>query len=343
MVSIVLVTYNRAARLRLSIEDILRQTFKNFEVIICDDCSTDSTEEICREFKKRDPRIKYFRHEENIQMPANCNFGIEKAEHEYVAILHDGDRFKPDLIEQWYQAIAGNESVAFVFNSIGETDERNRIVNSYHEFEEGIVDRDQLLKDTFFRRWRFDSPVYGQAMVKKSLLKERGLLYRDFGFYADVDLWMDLLHDNDAYYCADTLITGPTKEIQPRLFEDGIINHFLLMFDMQLKHRKKAFANDPFRLSSEMLVLWVQSFFNLFYCLLLLVKNHSFASFIAAAGQLSHRVMFLIPWVITFVLYPILYPSLKLYSIIKGGITDLRPKLKRSKGEPVQWYDWLFK
>ena len=97
MVSIVLVTYNRAARLRLSIQDILDQTFKDFELIICDDCSTDSTESVCRQFEQRDPRIRYFRHPQNMKMPGNCNFGIEQAKFDYVAILHDGDRFKPEL------------------------------------------------------------------------------------------------------------------------------------------------------------------------------------------------------------------------------------------------------
>ena len=74
MVSIVLVTYNRAKRLRLSIQDILNQTFKDFELIICDDCSTDSTEDVCAEFAKADDRIRYYRHNSNLQMPANCNF-----------------------------------------------------------------------------------------------------------------------------------------------------------------------------------------------------------------------------------------------------------------------------
>lgn len=101
MISIILVTYNRAERLILSIQDILNQTFKNFELIICDDCSTDATEEICLEFVKKDARIKYYRHSSNMQMPANCNFGIKKAEFEYIAILHDGDRFSPDLIQKW--------------------------------------------------------------------------------------------------------------------------------------------------------------------------------------------------------------------------------------------------
>jgi len=99
MVSIVLVTYNRAKRLKLSIQDILKQTFKDFELIICDDCSTDATEAVCRGFVAKDDRIKYYRHASNLQMPANCNFGIQKSIYPYIAILHDGDRFKPDLIE----------------------------------------------------------------------------------------------------------------------------------------------------------------------------------------------------------------------------------------------------
>lgn len=342
MVSIVLVTFNRAARLSLSIQDILNQTFKDFELIICDDCSTDSTEKICREFQTRDPRIRYFRHDQNIQMPANCNFGIEKARSDYVAILHDGDRFKPDLIEQWHHAISNNERVGFVFNSIGETDEKNQIINSFHPFQEGVIDRDVLLKK-YFRRWRFDSPVYGEAMVRKALLSERGLLHSDFGFYADVDLWMDLLHDYDAYYCADTLITGPTKEIQPRLFDDNIIDHFLLMFDMQMKHRKKEFANRPFKFRYEMTILWAQAFFYLFYCLLLVVKNHSLEFFLRIPRLFGRRTVFIIPWAVTLIFYPILYPLLKLFTFAKAALPKLRMWRHRKKGEPAQWLSSLWR
>jgi glycosyltransferase involved in cell wall biosynthesis len=336
MVSIVLVTYNRASRLKLSIRDILNQSFKDFELIICDDCSTDSTEQVCRDFEKRDSRIRYFRHDKNLAMPANCNFGINKSSFDYVAILHDGDRFKPTLIEQWYNAISTNDSVGFVFNSIGETDEHEQVVNSFHEFNEGVVGRDNLLNRTFFRRWKFDSPVYGQAMVKKSLLEERGYLSKEYGFYSDVDLWMDILHKHDAYYCADTLITCPTKEIQPRLFEDHLINHFLLMFNIQLKHRRKEFKNRPLELSRELLLLMFQSFSCLTYCLLLIVKNFSFRSYIGAGKLLRNNYFFLIPWMIILIAYPLLYPVLGLFKIVKNFVVS-----KLVKKEPVRWLSWL--
>ena len=317
MVSIVLVTYNRARRLKLSIQDILDQTFKDFELIICDDCSPDDTESVCREFLEKDNRIKYYRHASNLQMPANCNFGIQKAIYPYIAILHDGDRFKPDLIEQWYNAISKNDSVAFVFNSIGTTDENENLVETYKEFEEGLVSREYLLREVFFRRWQFDSPVYGEAMVKKQMIEEKGFLKKRYSFYADVDLWMELLHSHDAYYCSETLITGPTKTLQPRLFDDNLIKEFLHLFRIQLVHRKKEFKSQPLILIKELAIFWGQALINLNYRLLLLVKNFSFMSFVKASRLLKQSFIFLASWIVILILYPLLYPLLRLFKYLK--------------------------
>jgi glycosyltransferase involved in cell wall biosynthesis len=317
MVSIVLVTYNRAQRLRLSIQDILNQTFKDFELIICDDCSTDSTEEVCKEFETLDSRIRYYRHYSNLQMPANCNFGIQKAIYPYVAILHDGDRFKPQLIERWYEAITKHDSVGFVFNTIGSTDANDNLVDCRIEFEEGVIPKDYLLKKIFFRRWLFDSPVWGEAMIKKELLEDYGFLKKRYSFYADVDLWMHILHTHDAYFCAEPLITAPMTTVQPHLFDDNLVKTFLYLFTMQLDHRTKAFKNKPMSLIKELAICWTQGFVNLNYKLLLLVKNFSFQSFIHSAKHLKRSALFLFPWIVVLILYPLLYPFLRLFNFAK--------------------------
>jgi glycosyltransferase involved in cell wall biosynthesis len=325
VVSIVLVTYNRVDRLKLSIQDILNQTFKEFELIICDDCSTDSTQEVCEEFALKDNRVKYYRHKSNLKMPANCNFGIQKSIYPYVAILHDGDRFSPALIEQWYKGISENESVGFVFNAIGVTDSNENLVLEFREFSEGLILKDHLLKNVYFRRWQFDSPVYGEVMVKKELIEERGFLKKKYGFYADVDLWMDLLHTHDAYYCSDTLITGPTKSIQPRLFEDDIMRYFLNMFAMQLKHRQKAFKDNQGELMKELGILWFQAGMGLTFRLLLVVKNFSFNYFMKVVTPLKRNFLFLALWALFLLSYPLLYPSLQLYKFVKSYF--LRPSV----------------
>jgi len=319
MVSIVLVTYNRAERLALSIREILDQTYGNFELIICDDCSTDNTESICLEFAARDPRIRYFRHSSNMQMPGNLNFGIRQSIYEYIAILHDGDRYHPELIQQWFNAISNHESVGFVFNTIGFTDENEHVTKLHHEFEEGIIKKDHLLKNIYFRRWRFDSPVHGEVMTKRQLVIDHDYMKTEYGFYADVDLWMQLLHTHDAYYCSDLLITGPTKKIQPRLFEDNIVKFFLGMVNMHWKHRKLAYQNKPLKLFSELLIFCTYSLLNSVYCLLLIVKNSTFKSFLHAFQHVK-RTVFLIPWLIILLLYPLLYPCLKFFTRIKRHV-----------------------
>ncbi len=338
MVSIVLVTYNRAKRLRLSIQDILNQSFTEFELIICDDCSTDDTEKICLDFAAKDSRIKYFGHKSNLRMPANCNFGIQQSRYDYVAILHDGDRFRKDLIAQWYAALSQNESVGFVFNSIGVADGEDKLLSEYKEFPEGVVNKDYLLKEVFFRRWRFDSPVFGEAMVKKSLLKEKGLLKDTYGFYADVDFWMEVLHTHNAYYCADTLITGPSKDYQPQLFNYGMIKTFKFLYSMHFYHRKKAFADQPFRKLKELIFFSIQGFFCLNYTLLLLIKNYSFGAFIGAASALKSNILFLISWLALLVFYPIIFPLLKLFDAIKwlfkGGSRPSEQTAQFSEANP---------
>jgi len=306
MVSIVLVTYNRAQRLQLSIQDILDQSFTEFELIICDDCSTDETRDICLDFASRDKRIRYFRQAANRRMPANCNFGIRQAKYDYVAILHDGDRFRPDLIEQWYTAISTNDNVGFVFNSIAETDGDENVVNCFREFPEGIVDKDLLLKSIFFRRPHFDSPVWGETMFRKDLVVKYGYMKKEYGFYADVDLWMELLHDHDAYYCADTLMSGPVKALQPQLFENDIIKFNVYILSMHLKHRTKAFKAHAGQLTRELAIFYVHAMFHISYCLLLVVKNFTFHYFMQSRKYLQRHAFLLFPWGIFLFLYPIL-------------------------------------
>lgn len=61
LVSIGLPTFNRSKSLERALDSLLAQTYVNFELIISDNASTDSTESICREYARKDKRIKYFR------------------------------------------------------------------------------------------------------------------------------------------------------------------------------------------------------------------------------------------------------------------------------------------
>lgn len=88
--SIVIPTYNRASDLRFALFCILRQTFRDFEVVISDNCSTDNTHEIVREF--HDTRIRYSRTEKTVWNSLNIERGIGSARGKYL-FLHSDDDF----------------------------------------------------------------------------------------------------------------------------------------------------------------------------------------------------------------------------------------------------------
>jgi glycosyltransferase involved in cell wall biosynthesis len=77
--SIGLPVYNAEAFLPQALDSLLQQTFEDFEIVVCDNASTDSTEQICRSYAGRDPRIRYFRNVTNLGAIANFNKTFELA------------------------------------------------------------------------------------------------------------------------------------------------------------------------------------------------------------------------------------------------------------------------
>ena len=83
--SIGLPVYNGELFIERAIESILAQTFTDFELIISDNASTDSTQEICQNFSKKDNRIRIFKQEKNIGVHRNFYFLLSQAKGEYFA------------------------------------------------------------------------------------------------------------------------------------------------------------------------------------------------------------------------------------------------------------------
>ena len=143
-------------------------------------------------------------------------------------------------------------------------------------------------------------------MVRKSLILEYGLMKKEFGFYADVDLWMELLHTHDAYYCAEPLILCPAKSVQPQQFSNDLIKFNMFMLAMHLKHRKKAFAGNLATLTKELAIFHAFALYHTSYSLLLVTKNFSFNYFVQASKHLIRYPYMIVTWALMLVCYPIL-------------------------------------
>jgi glycosyltransferase involved in cell wall biosynthesis len=99
LVSIGLPTFNRASLIKKALDSLLAQTYGNFELIISDNCSTDETEKVCREYAIKDKRISYIKQKENIGLIANSLFVLTCASGEYFMWACDDDWWDTKFIE----------------------------------------------------------------------------------------------------------------------------------------------------------------------------------------------------------------------------------------------------
>lgn len=114
-VSIGLPVYNADNFLREAIDSILAQTFTNFELIICDNASTDKTEEICQEYISKDQRIRYYRNEQNIGPARNYNRVFELSKGDYFKWANHDDLCAPEFLEQCVQVLDRLPSVVVAY------------------------------------------------------------------------------------------------------------------------------------------------------------------------------------------------------------------------------------
>ena len=112
LVSVVIPTYNRAQTIKRSIMSVLNQTYKNIEIIVVDDCSTDKTKDIIDEIK--DDRVKYFKLEKNSGACVARNYGIEKSKGNYIAFQDSDDEWYENKLEiQMQKLLNSNNDLVF--------------------------------------------------------------------------------------------------------------------------------------------------------------------------------------------------------------------------------------
>ncbi len=104
-ITICVTTYNRKLLLPITIKSILQQTYRDFEIIIVDDYSTDGTKELVEnEILPLDDRIKYIRHNENKGLSVGRNTAIFNAQGKYFTFVDDDDRWEKDFLEFFINA-----------------------------------------------------------------------------------------------------------------------------------------------------------------------------------------------------------------------------------------------
>ena len=117
-VSIGIPTYNRAGSLPRAIGSALAQDYPDLRVLVCDNASTDGTEDLCRPWAERDRRLAYQRHPENVGAAGNFRAAFERSGGELFAWLSDDDWMEPDHIRTCVDILAAHPGAAAAVGGI---------------------------------------------------------------------------------------------------------------------------------------------------------------------------------------------------------------------------------
>ena len=137
-ITVVIPVYNVEKYLKKCVDSVLHQTYKNYEIILVDDGSTDSSGIICDELAKKNSNIKVI-HQENMGLGGARNAGIKNCDTEYIVFLDSDDYIHPELLERCIQALKTNECDIVLFDMIS-VDE-NGVKGSLYTttFEDGKI------------------------------------------------------------------------------------------------------------------------------------------------------------------------------------------------------------
>jgi O-antigen biosynthesis protein len=201
LVSIIIPTYNRAHLISRTIDSCLRQDYSQIEILVVDDHSIDQTAQVVQGYK--DPRVKYFLHENNLGVAAARNTGLRNALGEFVAFLDSDDEWMPEKISRQLEVFKNHPGIGLVFT------------NGYNE----CAGKDFLAKysssaivynpkkDKFFPL-RLSITPPSSWMLPKNVMNEVGYLEEKMrNNYDDGDYFVRVASKYPIYFLNENLVT----------------------------------------------------------------------------------------------------------------------------------------
>ena len=184
-VSIGFPVYNGELFLKKALDALLNQTFSNFELIISDNNSTDSTTRICQEYAKNDDRIRYIKQEQNIGAYPNFYFVLTQAKGKYFMWAAADDFWEPDFILKNLKILSSNSNVVC---SISKLDTFTLADDLIHKEKIKTVQYPSIVKNFVNKRRqkmiKVTFPVYGKFEKKiRKFLMNTGSNSRFYGLY----------------------------------------------------------------------------------------------------------------------------------------------------------------
>lgn len=186
-ISVIIPTHNRASFVTGAIESVLAQTYKDFEIIVVDDGSTDDTETRVKEFGDQ---VLYI-YQENKGPSAARNTGILNASGKYIAFCDSDDRFLPEKLEKQMRFIEYHPNCRFLYTWYYNVDNRGKITKTRKPIK--CINKEHLQYCLLTRKFTIRTST---VLLRKTCFKTAGLFNEKFWYSQDWDMWLRLA----AYY-----------------------------------------------------------------------------------------------------------------------------------------------
>ena len=185
LVSVIMSVYNAEKFLNSAIESITNQTFTDFEFIIIEDCSTDKTLEILKEFKEKENRIKIIQKEKNEGPKGfikNLNVGLNMAQGKYIARMDADDISLPERFQKQVIFLENNPKISMVGAQIDFINEKNEIIGE----KIGALEHEEIVN-----KMTSQIQLFHPAIMFRN---HQNIKYREkFIYCEDYDLYLNLI------------------------------------------------------------------------------------------------------------------------------------------------------
>ncbi|HWP58308.1 MAG TPA: glycosyltransferase family 2 protein [Candidatus Acidoferrales bacterium] len=199
-VSVVIPTHNRAELLRAAVTSVLKQTFRDLEIVVVDDASTDDTQEVVRRLNADDGRIRYIRHATNRREAGTRNTGVGSARANYIAFLDDDDEWLPDKLQKQVDLMAHSAPrVGAVYTGFRQIDrETGKLLAEFVPRHRGDI-LSELCRGNCV-----GTP--STVLVKRQCFENVGRFDEAIAFGPDYDMWIRIAKDFHFEYLQEPLV-----------------------------------------------------------------------------------------------------------------------------------------
>lgn len=243
-VSILLPVYNAAPYVAATIESLLMQTLRDFEVIAIDDGSTDASLDVLRGFK--DARLRIVTNGTNLGLVKTLNLGINLCRSEFIARMDADDIAVPRRLEKQVAYLRSHSNVILISSSRSAIDHRSRPINEYNRAISGpALIRWKLLTGNFI--------THTAVMLRKSALPTP-LFEEQFKHAEDYAAWLRLLAHGDFETLQEPLVamrwhgasvSASNKAVQVRSAMSALARHVKEQYSTELSERSLSLWSAP--------------------------------------------------------------------------------------------------